>query len=438
MDKIIPLLCALILGAGTLFSQTVVLPFPNLPVEGSEDSVLIESSSFNTQAEFQVKTETNVSTRTVKPLNDSIERNVSEKTSPFKSDTSVSVSPFFNEMPPAIPQDSGAKSIYLSLETKESTFYKGQLVPLDYKLLVLSELEPNIQTQFTDARNLTILNPQNPWTKSDENTWTNRYYAYIRDTTFTLPTIITKIQIGAYEEQDILSPKDLSAVELRGSDIFSGIIAESFKVLNHKANTYDRENNILVMEAKAQMGRIDHFQVPLHGRQGIESSTLEAPESTMIYYVILPKSDDFFIFEYFDSNLGRFETVKVPNIAKDDPVSTQSDIRPKRTLQLSQLALMAAVVLFGIVMFAIRRKSYFLIIALLAGAYLGYLLIPQKVVKIRGEAPIRILPSSHSTNFFSSPYSQSATVLGSKHGYYKIELIDGQIGWVRKDNVLKD
>jgi hypothetical protein len=328
------------------------------------------------------------------------------------------------------------KNVYLSLVEKPETFYTRSVVAMRYKLLVLMENYRDIRTSFNHHRGIEILNPNASWVPLDESVFYVTYYYKILDSNATFPDVTASVFMNKQDyEDDTLQHASMSPITLNRPPLYSGVLAQTMNLLNHRSTPYDKEFNLLVFEMKAKLGNLKDFQLSNIQKQGIESIQNNLPESTMIYYAIMPKQKEFFVFKYFNLVTRSFQTIQIPNLAKEERVSTQSDIRPKKTFQLSQILIVSFVIIVSLILFFLKRNLFYFLILCASIFYFVVLVLPQKEVVLKSGTPVSILPSRYSTNYVQSSSAQRVVVLEERKPYLKIQLIDGKIGWVKEQYV---
>ena len=149
----------------------------------------------------------------------------------------------------------------------------------------------------------------------------------------------------------------------------------------------------------------------------------------------MPKSLDKISFDYFNVQSAKYVELHIDNFSQDDRVSTQSDIRPKNTLQIYKIlaAIFLIIVFLGLYLY--YRKKLFLVLGAIVLAVLIYLLSIKTSATLKTDVEIRIQPTFNSTIILTTQNPMEVKILSDKYGYYKILLEDDRIGWVRKDGI---
>lgn len=329
---------------------------------------------------------------------------------------------------------------YLKHTPLRSPVYYHQVLQLHYNLLLVDQTFSEFSATFLENPGMKILERPDDWNMSNETTFKMPLYLKVTDQNFTLPTLRVKMYYGDtdYRIQNIVPEKETTAIELVGSEHFCGVMAKDFQLKKTKATTYDKRHNLMVLNIQAHYSNLDDFSLSRYERQGIESHEHSWPQSEIIYFAIIPKELQQFTLEYFDLESRGFKTIRIPNIIQDERISTQSDIRPKKTYQLYKIASLSLfIVIFGI-LFIFHRRTIHAVIMLVFIVLLAYLLIPQKVLELKKGASLHLLPSPKSTVFYIPPHNIKAKELMRRHGYIKIHLPNDKIGWVKESDVLPD
>ena len=140
-------------------------------------------------------------------------------------------------------------------------------------------------------------------------------------------------------------------------------------------------------------------------------------------------------FDYFNVQSAKYVELHIDNFSQDDRVSTQSDIRPKNTLQIYKIlaAIFLIIVFLGLYLY--YRKKLFLVLGAIVLVVLIYLLSIKTSATLKTDVEIRIQPTFNSTIILTTQNPMEVKILSDKYGYYKILLEDDRIGWVRKDGI---
>lgn len=335
-----------------------------------------------------------------------------------------------------------SKSLYLTIqEMPKKSFYHRELFQVTYKLRILQEYD-EIRTLFWDEneiKSVSVLNPDSPWIKEEDGTLSNLFYYKIRQSHFTLPTLtIQALKDNQPIAEESLKGEEGKAIELGGNPLFSKVVATNLAVTEKKVTSYDTENNLVVFRVEAEGTDLGDFSIPQHPKQGIESSNITLPKASMIYYVIMPKSEPSLIFDYFNLEKYQYERITLENLAVDERVSTQADIKPKNTLQIFLFSILGVLIVLLALLYVYYRNPLLIIVALLLLGYSTYLALFKHEGYLQAGSQVSILPTRNSTIIFQATTPMKVEILSERDDYYKIILADEKIGWVKKSEIRKD
>ncbi len=331
------------------------------------------------------------------------------------------------------------KSVYLNMmDFPTRTLYQREIVHATYRLLVLANLQ-SLKTDFLGGDgSVGVLNPNSPWKKEVDGSFSNTFYFKIQAQSFTIPKIRVSAEVNGYTDSDESEGRSGKAIVLDRNALFSKVIAKELRITDYKITSYDNENNLAVFRIEAENSNLEDFSLPYYKKQGVESSSFSPQLSSMIYYVILPKSEESIEFDYFASSDYQYRRLSLPNIAVDEKVSTQSDIKPKNNLRIFELSLLGMGILLFAGLYLYRRHILFLLIAFALLGYGIYSLSAKDEGYLKPEAEVRILPTYNSTVILRPESRLKIEILSEHNGYFKIISEDEKIGWVRKEEVEKN
>ncbi len=360
--------------------------------------------------------------------------------------------PIHQTIPPPLPEPNAAtienlntaneetghaKNLYLSyLNPINRALYVNEVFPLEFKLVAFGSLQGAIHTEFIGNNgSVHIINPDSPWKLNNDGTFNNTYYAQIKSVDFTVPKLKVSIGTPNGEISEESGGFSHQAILLSGNPLFSGVIAAHFKLDDYKITNYDTQNNLAVFALSSGISNMKDFKIGDYPKQNYESGIISPESSSMIYYVILPKDKETILFDYFSLEDFRFHRISVPNVPIDDRVSTQSDLKPKRSINFSQLAIGAVAVMFLLLVFSFTHSYLSLIGSVLIIAYLITDFFITDNAKLLPNAEVKILPTLNSTVIIRQERALQVEILDKRNDFYKIVTADGRIGWVRKEEV---
>lgn len=339
------------------------------------------------------------------------------------------------------PINSLAKNVYLEvLNPPLDILYVHQIVPINLKLLVLADYS-TIQTEFIFENNIQeasveILNPNENWNlNAEDSSLRNTFYFKIKQPNYTIPQIKIIANTSEGETSERTQNFNGKAIKLERQGSFSQVLAQDLKVLDTKITDYDTHHNLAVIQLQSTMGNLFDFHLASYTQQGIESRSGDYKQSEAFYYAIVPKDLNTIRFDYFNLKTSKYTELQIENIAIEDRVSTQSDIKPKNNYQFFKIALMIffTIVFFGLYLY--KRKLIFILFAIIAFGLLLYFLTLKTSATLKANVPLRIQPTFNSTIILTTQEPMQVEILGQRSNYYKVLLQDDRIGWIKRNDL---
>ncbi len=328
------------------------------------------------------------------------------------------------------------KSIFLSFEEIPKRVYLHEIFTIKVKAIIATTEFEELKTVIKDTSNLDVLNKQSNWKWYSDNIFYNTYYIKTKEINASLPAIeLIALENGKKIDSATLNPEPLNIIKLNGTKYFSGVIAESLKVLKHKTTQFDDQNNIIVIEMEAFLSNLKDFKLKWVIKDGIDSSKTILPKTQIYYYAIIPNYIKKFDFTYFNKKTNKFKKISLPIVVDNEEISTQIDLNPAHSsLKVYKNILYALVAVILLLLLIKRRKIIYIIMLLLLIA----LFIDDKnifkSIKIEQGTNLQILPTPKSTIFYKTDRTLYATKLDERGNYIKVMLPNGKIGWIKETN----
>ncbi|WP_299548471.1 SH3 domain-containing protein [uncultured Helicobacter sp.] len=333
------------------------------------------------------------------------------------------------------------KNVYLeALTPLMDILYVNQVVALEFKMLVFTQYS-TITTEFifedTALKDsVEVLNPNEAWVlNAEDSSFKNTFYLKIKQAQFAIPKIKVNVLTDNGLISESLAGSSARAIKLERQGEYSQVLAQDLQILDTKITNYDSTQNLAVFQLQSTMANLFDFHLANYKQQGIESKSGDYKQAVAFYYVIVPKAQNTISFDYFNTLTSKYQTLQVPNIAVEDRVSTQSDIKPKNNYQFFQISLMIffAILFFGLYLY--KRKIIFVLLGIFSLALLLYFSTLKSEVTIKANVALKILPTFNSTIVLTTQSPTKAEILGERNPYYKVILEDERIGWVKKDDL---
>ncbi|MBP1680811.1 MAG: putative periplasmic protein [Proteobacteria bacterium] len=333
-----------------------------------------------------------------------------------------------------------SKSLFLSVEETPSKVYVGQVFSIKLKAIVANDKIDGLGNTFSSATGVDVLNPQNPWERSRDNTYYNTFYFKINSKTAVMPRLsVSLVERQEALESEIITLNTPQLIQLKADPFFSNVIAQSLTINKHKTTTFDAKNVIIVLEIEATAANLKDFKLSGIAKSGIDSFSDNGTSQKIYYYAILPNYQKSFDFTYFDLGSNKFNKITLPMSIESDEVSTQLGLNPKesifefyKTVGYGILSFIFFIILLK------RRKWYYFVLSLIFLALFFLDQNPLNNAKLKSNSTIMILPMERSTVFFTSDKILDIEKLGERDNYIKILLPDGKIGWTDRENIIKN
>jgi hypothetical protein len=340
-------------------------------------------------------------------------------------------------------QENGAfassESLFLSYEELPSKLYVGQVFPITLKAIVATPRAHSIDTAFEASKSAVVLNPNAQWESLGNSTFQATFYISLKTLTPHLPKITVSLVSNktALESTSLVIPTP-NVVSLKKEPFFSNVIAQNLSVLKYKTTTFDAKNAIIVLEIEANQANLKEFHLSGIPKNGVDSYSENGTTQKIFYYAIIPNYQKSFEFSYFDLPSNKFKKLSLPVTIENEEVSTQLGLNPKESIFefYKNIAYGTLSVLFLLLFLRRRRVIYFIAMALFATLFFLDK-NPLNQVELKSNSNVMILPTEHSTIFFTSKENVKVEKLAQRLHYSKILFPDGMIGWTNSENIIK-
>lgn len=335
-----------------------------------------------------------------------------------------------------------SKTIFASYEDTPSRVYENEVFLVKIKIIITNNDYKNILTNIIDTKNYTLLNPNSSWLRSGSSQYlTNTFYIKSKNrsdflTNFSIDLINKN---GDIIENTILPRVKIESIKLKTDERFSGVLAKDLSVKSYSSNRFDENSILLTMDIEASLSNLDDFRNPSANRSKIEFFETDFKKQKIRYTTILPQYERVFEFTYFNTIKNIFEPIQIPIELKSDDVSTHTDINPKENKFkiYKEIALGILSVIF-ILLFMRYKYKIMLFIAIVTAGYIVYSNNPFNNIRIIKNTNVHILPNERSTILYVIDDVMDTEKLDEKNGFIKIILPNEKIGWIKKNNAIKN
>ncbi len=353
---------------------------------------------------------------------------------------SLSAEDVFDEFDKNETSEVSQHILYSYYDYYPKQIFKGQIFHITIKTLSTQENFEEIVYNFSNGSGVKLLNKK-PITQKKEHYFYHTFYFVSTNKYVKTPDITISLIYSEYIKDELvhLKGKNLDVVSLNPPKDFANIIANNFYLTQYKTKQYSDRENIAVFSAEADFTTIKDFHINAKYNQGFESKIENIKHSIMTYYVIIPKTLEQLEFTYFHLPSKKFKKVIMPIIIDDDSVSTQSNLKPKdhRHMQV-KLYIAIGIALIALILFILRKRYFYLSIAVLAAVYALYIAIPIQNACVKKGSSIYLLPMSNGTVFEITSKKKIFEIEGSIDGYIKVKLHNNKIGWIKNENICSD
>ncbi len=351
----------------------------------------------------------------------------------------------FEEVPFDL-ENKQSNTLYAKFINYPTTVYTSQRFALEIETLITTSDFTKIETRFLNSKDISIINPQENWQKTNNNTYKNLYFFKVYTQEFQIPTF----QIILYNEDEIVDVVYLKPEEVNYTNIalkdnqFSNVIAKEMKVLSSKTRQYSNNELLTVLEIEATSGNLEDFRLKEFNEQLLMSLEENYPKQKLIYNTIIPIHTKEIKFNYYDTQTNRFKKIIIPIKLEEELVSTQTDLNPNDSnIEVYKKIALGVLTILFIIMYLIKRKNIYIIIAVILSIFFFMFAKPNSAMVIEENTKIYILPTNNSTVFFITPTKQLVEILDKRENFTKIlfKLNDQNnktVGWIKEKDIVED
>ncbi|WP_107695141.1 SH3 domain-containing protein [Campylobacter concisus] len=318
----------------------------------------------------------------------------------------------------------------------------GEIFSVEIVADTQNDFEFEFETQL-DETNIKWLNKKNfQWVKSEDNKYVGTFY--LEATSIDAKTLKVSLTLKRNGENyqsssiNIFLPK---LKELRSDENYNHIVADNLEVKKFKTTKFDDINNIMVVEIYGNNVDLSAFNIENKTilKQGVDTINGDFNSQSAYYFAVFKPNKKSLDFNYYNLKKAKFESFSLPVSVEDDDVSTQIGLNPKQSefSTYKDVTIYSCAVIFILLAIWRRRLSYFFVAAIFIALGI-YTYNPFGKAVLKPDISVSILPTKNSTIFYTSRKNENVEILDTKGDYSKILFADGKIGWVKKDNLVKN
>lgn len=318
----------------------------------------------------------------------------------------------------------------------------GEIFSVEIVADTQNDFEFEFETQL-DETNIKWLNKKNfQWVKSEDNKYVGTFY--LEATSIDAKTLKVSLTLKRNGENyqsssiNIFLPK---LKELRSDENYNHIVADNLEVKKFKTTKFDDINNIMVVEIYGNNVDLSAFNIENKTilKQGVDTINGDFNSQSAYYFAVFKPNKKSLDFNYYNLKKAKFESFSLPVSVEDDDVSTQIGLNPKQSefSTYKDVMIYSCAVIFLLLAVWRRRLSYFFVATIFIALGI-YTYNPFGKAVLKPDISVSILPTKNSTIFYTSRKNENVEILDTKGDYSKILFADGKIGWVKKDNLVKN
>ncbi len=318
----------------------------------------------------------------------------------------------------------------------------GEIFSVEIVADTQNDFEFEFETQL-DETNIKWLNKKNfQWVKSEDNKYVGTFY--LEATSIDAKTLKVSLTLKRNGENyqsssiNIFLPR---LKELRSDENYNHIVADNLEVKKFKTTKFDDINNIMVVEIYGNNVDLSAFNIENKTilKQGVDTINGDFNSQSAYYFAVFKPNKKSLDFNYYNLKKAKFESFSLPVSVEDDDVSTQIGLNPKQSefSTYKDVTIYSCAVIFILLAIWRRRLSYFFVATIFIALGI-YTYNPFGKAVLKPEISVSILPTKNSTIFYTSHKNENVEILDTKGDYSKILFADGKIGWVKKDNLVKN
>ena len=329
---------------------------------------------------------------------------------------------------------------------KATNIPKNAIVGEIFSLEVTANTQNELDFEFitdVDETNVKWLNKKTlEWVKSDVGAYSATFYFMAKSIDAKSARVSLSLKRNGEDYQsanlNLFLPK---FKELRTDENFNGIVADSLEVKKFKTTKFDDTNNIMVVELRGKNIDLGSFNIQNTTilKQGVDTINGDFSSQSAYYFAVFKPNKKSLDFNYYNLKKAKFESFSLPVSVEEDEVSTQIGLNPKQSefSLYKNVAIYSCVALFLILALLKRNFSYFFV----AGVFIAlgvYTYNPFGKAVLKPQVNVTILPTKNSSVFYTSVTKENVEILGDREEWRKILFKDGKIGWVKKDDLIKN
>ncbi len=335
-----------------------------------------------------------------------------------------------------LKQPISSNNLFLNFINPPKKALLNQRIKIELKATIARDDVKNLSIDFKNSDDFQIFNPKREWKKIDENRFLKTIYIKFKKITKKTPSIKVTVEFQkGFKNTITIKVPPISIVKLASNRLFCGVIADNLEILNHSEKRFDDNSNIVLLEINATNSNLEDFYIPYAKKSGVDEYKDSGEFQKIFGYALIERDVKVFKFKYFNTKTNRYELKSFNIILKDQTLSTQTDLNPKKNRYQLYKSIVLAILAALFFIFSLKNRSIFLLfIAVVLAIYVAYSNFPMKKIILQKGVGLKILPTKNSTIFYIVPKDTKVDVVYERKGYYKVILPNQKIGWVKKSD----
>ncbi|WP_169777057.1 SH3 domain-containing protein [Campylobacter mucosalis] len=320
--------------------------------------------------------------------------------------------------------------------------FVGEIFSVEILLDSQSDLDFEFETDIDDS-NFKFLNKKDiEWVKQSDG----KYIATLVLQAKSSATKSLKINVSLKRNDQEYQNASMNVFlpkfkEIRSKSDFNNIVADILEVKKFKTTKFDENSLIMIVELSGKNIDLASFYIEDKTilKQGVDTIVGSFASQSAYYFAVFKPNKRTLDFSYYNLSKSKFESFSLPVSIEDDEISTQIGLNPKQ----SEFSIYKNITLYSLsviffILTLIRRKVSYLITTAIFIALSVYTYNPFSKGILKANVSVKILPTERSTIFYTSIAKENIEILNERADYVKILFSDGKIGWVKKDDIIKN
>ncbi|MCR4942809.1 MAG: SH3 domain-containing protein [Campylobacter sp.] len=334
------------------------------------------------------------------------------------------------------------KELILKAVKVPKSVFVGEIFQVSIEADTQSEFDFKFTTNI-DENDIKLLNPNGvEWINQGDSKYLGTLFLQAKNT----KVKHLKLELSISRNDQTYQKSNLNVYlprfkEIRSRTDFNHIVANELEVKKFKTSKFDENSLIMIVELAGKNIDIASFHLDDKTilKQGVDTIVGDFSSQSAYYFAVFKPNKTTLDFSYYNLEKQKFESFSLPVSVEEDDVSTQIGLNPKQSefSTYKNVILYTLSALFLVLTFIRKRFSYLIATVLCIAASI-YAYNPFSKGILKANVNVKILPTTKSTIFYTSKQNENIEILNEKNDYVKILFDDDKIGWVKKDDIIKN